>query len=672
MRYGFWCGALTVSGSLVGNIEALAQDESPVQLNEIVVEGEFDDPTGPVDGYRVERSNSAIRLGSPLDELPISIQVLPRDVIEDSNAQRVEDAVLAATGASVGNTFGGIDNRFLLRGFQADVSDNGSTVAFGPVRRRDSANVERIEVLTGPSGTLFGSGEPGGVINVVTKKPQDGFFVEGRTLFSTLTRVRQEIDINTPLSDTWNTNARFVAALEGTDSFRFRDAFDDRIPESRILLAPSFSFEPTDDLSVVIRGQYLRDDVVFDRGIPIDSGGDAVTDIDAFFGDEEFADFRVRGITADIEIDYALDQNWGLSFSGKFDDDQRDGFSLEPELLSPISFDGPAAGFPIDVVENETVLRQLEERDQSVRTFFGRIDLTGGFETGPLAHDLLVSVDSQNSLSKTGVGQTGIIDAVSIFTPGAPTALDESDLNAPFPVETELNTFSFTVLNKISWGERVHVLGGGRFDYLDQVTRLGSFGSGGIQETAFSPRVGIVVKPLDNLPVSAFFSYGESFTPNVAINEFGDTFDPIEDRTFEGGLRFDLLDGALGLTMTAFDIARRNVPVSTDATFSVESDQESRGVELTLQGAVTPNFNLVANYTYIDSELASVAPGGIEPAIGEPLVGVPNHALSVLGSYRFDEGSLDGLTLTAGLRYRGARLATNTAERSTFGIQDAI
>ncbi|MEM8792474.1 MAG: TonB-dependent receptor [Pseudomonadota bacterium] len=679
MFCGTLLGAAQAPAQETGQAETGAQtsqsatpSDTAVELNRIVVSETLEDPTGPVDGYRAQRSSSGTKLDIPIEELPLSIQVLPRDIIEDSNADRVEDTVLAATGAAVGNTFGAINESFILRGFAADVADNGALSTFGPVRRRDSANVERIEVLSGPAGALFGFGPPGGVINVVTKKPQEGFFAEGRTSASSRVRLRQEFDINTPVSETWNTNARIVGSLEGTDSFRFRQAFDQSFPESRQFVAPSISFEPTDDLSVVFKAQYMRDDVVFDRGVPIDAGGDAVTGIDAFFGDEEFSDFRVRAIIGDLEVGYEINEDWGLSFRGSIDDNKRDGFSLEPEILSPISFPGALLGLPIDVVAGETVLRQLEDRDQGIRRFFGRTDLNGTFRIGPVSHDLLLSVDAQRTRSDSKIAQSGVIDAVSIFEPGTPTPLDASDLGPPLITDTVVETVSFTFFDKISWGERLHILGGGRVDILDQTTESSSAGVIDISTTEFSPRVGLVVRPIDNLPVSAFFSYGQSFEPNTEFSITGAPIEPQIGRTFEGGVRVDFLDGDLGLTVTAFDIALENVPVTTDATFFVGSEQESRGVEVALQGAVTPNFNIVANYTYVDSELSSVDPGGLEPALGEPLAGVPEHAFSVLGSYSFDQGTLDGLTLTAGLRYRGGRLATNSFDVPILGILDAI
>ncbi|MEM9489265.1 MAG: TonB-dependent receptor [Myxococcota bacterium] len=660
--------ALGIGVAAAGSAAAQQLDEEgTTRLDEIMVLGASEDPTGPVEGYRAERSSSGTKLDLDVDEVPFSLQVVPRDVIRDSNANRVEDAVLSATGASVGNTFGGINEAFILRGFRAEVADNGALVSAAPVRRRDSANVERIEVLSGPSGAFFGLGPPGGVINVITKAPLDGEFFESRSTVSSLFRLRQEVDWNLPISETWNTNARVVAALEGTNSFRYRDFFDSTFPENRQLIAPSIAFEPIENLSVVMKFQYQRDEVVFDRGIPIDPDGEPLSDIDDFFGDEEFSDFSLRQIIGDLEIDYALNDDWSVTLRGVFDDDVREGFSVEPERVATVDVPLGEGPFPIDVVAGETILRQLEFRDQGARRSFGRLDLKGSVETGPLEHTLLLSVDGQVTSTFAKVQQTGIVDAVPINAPGTPTVLTPDDFRPQTFTQTDLDIVSFSFFDQISWGDRVHLLGGGRVDILNQTNTFFTTDIL-IEETEFSPRVGLVVKPVPSVPVSVFFSYGESFEPNLGAVEGGGAIDPQTGRTFEGGLHFDLFDEALGLTFTVFDIELVNVPVSTGGFFVVGSDQRSRGFEVLLQGAVTPNFDIIANYTFTDNELTRVDPGGLEPALGEALAGVPRHAFSLLGTYSFDSGTLQGLEVTGGLRYRGRRLASNTT-RSLDAIE---
>ncbi|MEM7528352.1 MAG: TonB-dependent receptor [Pseudomonadota bacterium] len=642
-------------------------EDGTTRLDEIMVIGATEEPTGPVEGYRAERSSSGTKLDLDIDEIPFSLQVVPRDVIRDSNANRVEDAVLSATGASIGNTFGGINEAFILRGFRAEVADNGALVSAAPVRRRDSANVERIEVLSGPSGAFFGVGPPGGVINVITKAPQDGEFFESRSTVSSLFRLRQEVDWNLPISETWNTNARVVAALEGTNSFRYRDFFDSTFPENRQLIAPSIAFEPIDNLSVVMKFQYQRDEVVFDRGIPIDANGEPLSDIDDFFGDEEFSDFRLRQLIGDLEMEYAFNDDWSVSLRGVFDDDVREGFSVEAERVATEDVPLGEGPFPIEVVAGETVLRQLEFRDQGARRSFGRLDLKGSVRTGPLDHTLLLSVDGQVTSTFAKVQQTGIVDAVSIDAPGTPTVLTPDDFRRQTFTQTDLDIVSFSFFDQISWGDRVHLLGGGRVDILKQTNTFFTTDIL-IEETEFSPRVGLVVKPVPDVPISAFFSYGESFEPNLGSREDGSALDPQTGRTFEGGLHFDFFENALGLTLTAFDIELVNVPVSTGGFFVVGSDQRSRGVEVLVQGAVTPNFNIVANYTFTDNELTRVDAGGLEPALGEALAGVPKHAFSVFGTYSFDSGALRGLEVSGGVRYRGPRLASNTT-RSLDAIE---
>ncbi|MEM8794577.1 MAG: TonB-dependent receptor [Pseudomonadota bacterium] len=637
-------------------------------LSEVVLLG-TEDPTGPVDGFKAKRSSSGTRINSELDELPVSVDVISDAVIEATNATRVETAVLAATGAAVGNTFGGVNESFIIRGFDANVADNGNLTGFFDIQVRDSANAERIEVLSGPAGALFGFGPPGGVINVITKKPQDRLFLDTKTEVSTFTRVRQEIDVNVPVAKEINLNTRFVAAFEGSDSFRFRDAFDETFPENRIFLAPSLSFEPFENFNVLLRGQYLRDSRIFDRGIPILLDGSAASEISDFFGDASLDPFIVQNLVGDLQLDYEINKNWSVSANFSGNRNERDGFSLETEafLEEPLTV-GPIPPFlpvPLEIIPGGLLLRQLEFRDQGTSRLVARGDINGSFSTGFIDHEVVASVERFSGVNDSELSQSGFLppagDAIPLSAVAAPTTLTEADLTILFDTKNDTDTLSFSFFDKLSYKDTVHILGGGRVDILDQSIISSGVLTDTVEVTEFSPRVGIVVKPLENKNFSSFFSYGESFEPNTVLAVGGGILDPELGRTFEGGLSYDFRDGAFNLAVTAFDITLENAPLSIDGVEFVGTTNSSRGVELRAKGAITDNLDLISTYTFVDSELLS---GGelFDVAEGESVVGVPKHTVTFLAQYSFREDSiLDGLSLTGSLRFQGARLLQNTS-----------
>ena len=189
--------ALQLIAAMIAPAYAQELTDEPVNLGTVVLEG---GNIGAGDGFQPQQSSALTGIDAPLDELPLSIDVITPDVIEATNAGRVQDVVTATTGAAIGNQFGGLQNSFILRGFDANVSENGGPSAFSENRQHDSANVERIEVLSGPSSALFGFGPPGGVVNVISKTPQNEQFARFETELSSLASWCGQSAVHVPFS----------------------------------------------------------------------------------------------------------------------------------------------------------------------------------------------------------------------------------------------------------------------------------------------------------------------------------------------------------------------------------------------------------------------------------------------------------------------------------------
>jgi len=320
--------ALQLIAAMIAPAYAQELTDEPVNLGTVVLES---GNIGAGDGFQPQQSSALTGIDAPLDELPLSIDVITPDVIEATNAGRVQDVVTATTGAAIGNQFGGLQNSFILRGFDANVSENGGPSAFSENRQHDSANVERIEVLSGPSSALFGFGPPGGVVNVISKTPQNEQFARFETELSSLASLRQEFDLNSPLTADGNVTARLTGAIEGSDSFRFSDFSDETFTEDRVSLSPSILFEPTDDLSVLLLGDFTQDTRIFDRGIAIGLDGEPVSDIDDFLGDPQFDDFISENISGSVEVIYDLNSDWFVTGTLAGNQNKRDGYAVEAE-----------------------------------------------------------------------------------------------------------------------------------------------------------------------------------------------------------------------------------------------------------------------------------------------------------------------------------------------------
>lgn len=626
-----------------------------LEMGEIRVEGETPSPFDPVDGYKAERSATATRMDIPIDETPAPVQVVPKEILADSGADRVEDALDFTAGAQKGNPFGGKNEGILLRGFEASFAEDGAFASGGPLASsgvRDSAVVERIEVVRGPSSALLGPGTPGGVINVVTKRPQGDTFFETESSASTFQRLRQTFDANTAFGQDKRLQARISGAVEYSDSFR------DGVDGNRQVVAPAVTFEPGDDLRIRYRGEYQRDAGEFDRGVPIDSDGDFVTDDDTYLGDPDDGDTITENLGSQLEAEYDVTDAWTARVFGGWDRSRLDGEATEPRARGPIPnvFTQPP---PQLVLTANQVARLRRERDQETTVWTGRAEITGDVKTGPIAHKALLSFEARDLSRDSEIREGNFLQNIQTQTNivnlnALQTDLPEQPLTQLSDTENDITNYGITLFDQIKPIDEISLLVGGRFDVIDQ-TQNANGNVTDVNETEFSPTVGAVVRPVPW--GSLFFRYSQSFEPNTATSQTNEPLPPQEGESFEGGVRAKLLDDAVRATVTAFHITLDNEPQdSLMGNFSVPATRTSEGVEVSVQGAVTDRLSVIANYTYTDAELSDV-PG---PRDGESPAGVPTHAANAFASYDVGAGGLDGLSLNGGVVFNGERLNTNS------------
>jgi len=620
-----------------------AKSEGVYELPSLVISAPAESPFGPVEGYRAERSATATRLDLAIEETPAAVQVLPRALLEDIGAERVDDALDFAAGVQKATNFGNTTDGFLVRGFDAIVAEDG-VLSNGPVAdinvQRDAAVVERVEVVRGPNTALYGPGAPGGIINIVTKRPQNDDFLELESQVSSFERYRQTFDGNVSLGERGRLRARLSGAVEYSDSFR------DEVESDRVVLSPALTLEPTDSLTLSYRGEYLRDVGPFDRGIPIEEKGGRLADEEDFFGDPSVGDVESGLLRNQLEIEYALGSDWTARLLASWLDNRLKGDSVEPLAISPPSFP----------FSSNLAFRELRRRDFDRKLFTGRAELAGSFSTGPADHKGLLAFEWRELDDDRGFQRTSVL-----LTP--PVDLEDPVIDTPDPAPNirsdqldEVTNFGFVLFDRIRLGPMFTIVAGARIDLVEQTSEFRGTSSGTVtkvDETEVSPTVGVVFQPVEW--GSLFFRYSQSFQVNLADGLDGQALPPQEGEGLEGGARIVLRDGALSFTLTGFSIELENVPVGDPFTqFSRASRQESRGVELVLQGDVTESLSLIASYTYLDADIADLS--GLEGS--SDLAGVPDHEVSLFASYAFRKGLLEGLSLRGGVLYTDERLNT--------------
>ena len=249
----------------------------------------------------------------PLIDTPAAIQIIPRLVIEEQGARRLSDVMRNVSGVQNGSTRGGRVDIFVMRGFQMGrIARDGfpPAISFNDGQRLGLANVERVEVLKGPASVLYGAAEPGGLINVVTKRPE----AESRYSFTgkagSFDFYNADIDLNQPLTKDGKLLARLNASYESADSFR--DLF---IKSERTHLAPSLRWRPTARTTADFDLEYYKVERPYDPGL-IAIGGKALALPRERFLGSRMDRFKSDEVRLQTTVDHQLNENWSLRALG--------------------------------------------------------------------------------------------------------------------------------------------------------------------------------------------------------------------------------------------------------------------------------------------------------------------------------------------------------------------
>lgn len=587
------------------------------------------------------------RTDTPLREVPQSIRIVPRQVIDDIGAVRLEEAYDFVSGVSRQNSFGGMWDNFSIRGFSGDINTgpnflrNGFAGNRGFNAPRDTANVERIEVLKGPASALYGGSEPGGVLNVVTKKPQ---FKPGHSVelyAGSYDTYRTLFDSTGPITDTFA--YRLNLAHEDKGGFR------DHVGSKRYLLAPSFSWLLAPDTFLNYDLEVLRHKAPFDRGVVAVGGRTGSMSREAFLGEPGDGDITIDNHTHQLTLEHAFSLDWRAKVGLSWRTTALEGYSTEVRPSNPLLF------VPVG---SRNINRERRYRNYDSRDLAFQGEIHGKFTTGGVGHELLAGLDSYRfSLDSVTMrvrpGNYSIDIDHPVYGQPLPTPVSNTD-----SLERQRATGVF-MQDQISLAEDWRLLLGVRHDRFHQRVHNRRTDTRSIQDhSVTTPRVGLTWLLAPTL--STYVLASESFRPNSGIDAAGAAFSPERGRAKEIGLKFEAPDQGFGATLAVFEIDKKNVltrdPGNPD--FSVAAGEaRSRGVEIDLAGQLTDRIRITANYAFIDAEITK----DNNPALrGAPLLNVPRNSGSALLMY--EDGFAGGrFGIGAGATYVGRR-SGNAAE----------
>jgi len=595
---------------------------------------------GPVQGYRATRSATATRTDTPIEEVPQSISVVPRQVIEDLGDTRIDRALDFAGGVGRQNDFGGMSNSsFSIRGFPSGFSAgplfrNGFSVNRG-YYSADTSTLERIEVLKGPAGGLFGRGDPGGVINLVSKRPQNETFNHLKFSAGRWDRYRADWDSNAPLMDDGSLLARVNLALETRKSFR------DYADMQRKMVAPALTWHLNDSTRLMLDSEFTRTDNVMDRGIPSVNGKLGGVKHSTFLGEPGDGKLHLTTSLMQLSLEHDFQPGWTARLAGQYLD------SVIKGTVTDVLFSGPLFG-------TDTMSRRYNPNDMRHHSLVLHAEVLGKFNLGGMQHQLLAGLETEN-WRQDYYNHFSATNADTSLPPSFPINIynpvygGTRPATSPSYSKDRVKSYALNLQDQIDFSERLSGLLGLRLERFKQ-QRWNPLNTDKAKQDKdiVVPRAGLSYKLSQE--VNVFAGVGTSFVPNRP-NYNGQILKPEKGLGYETGVKLDLLEGRLGATIAAFHITKENVanPDPVDPNYSITvGEVRSQGIDAQVSGKIGEQFELIAAYAFIDAQVTKDQRAGYK---GSRPGGVPRHSGSILGVWKFQ----DGMSVGASVNHVGQR-----------------
>ncbi|GGF56314.1 TonB-dependent receptor [Azorhizobium oxalatiphilum] len=624
-----------------------AADSSLVILDTVNVEGQNDSPTGPVVGYVARQTLTGTKTATPLVEVPQSISVITRDQMEDRAVENIGQALDYSVGV-VSSPYGN-DPRFdspIIRGFNAQNSQylNGlKLIRDQGMTSIDPYALERIDVLRGPSSVLYGQGNPGGLINLVSKRPTFTNFGEFNLEAATFDRYTASFDIGGVIGPDNKVSYRL------TGLGRLADTQTDYVNDDRYLFAPSITFRPdgATELTVLAMVQYDTPDNTV--GLPNQYTLQSLNGLRAsrstYLGDPDF-NYASRTLsTIGYEFSHTFDNNITFRQNARY-------LSLNYDYGS-LYYSGLSTTNPL------VAARGTQETTENLGTFTIDNQLEGKFSTGALSHEVLVGLDYRQHDTNTYTS-FGTAPDINIFAPVYGQYIPNTVWYAS-KVDGTLSQLGLYAQDQIRLQNWLLTLGV-RHDWASiQSTQVTNFGNTDQDQDddATTYRVGLTY--LFENGIAPYVSYSTSFEPvigNMPVQLGGGAFQPSKGEQWEAGVKYQPVGWNGFFTAAVYDLTQTNVSSSAlvgGISQTVQNGEVNvKGVELSATVSLVEGLKLLANYTYMNAEITQGDNAGNRPA------NVPENAANLWLDYTWQNGPLKGFGVGGGVRYVGERYDLDT------------
>jgi len=598
------------------------------------------DAAGDVGFTARKASSSTLKSDLPLNETAQSVTVVTREQMNARGVQSLTDALQGVAGV-VSGYYGrrGWDD-FIIRGQRAteSVYVDGLRVEMDARVAQETFGAERIEVLKGPASVNFGLVQPGGMVNMVSKRPRAEAFTEVALTGGSDNFRQFTFDFGRPLSDTGRSAVRINGLMLNSD-----DPTDFVYYKNR-WIAPSMSLDLGTRTDFTILTSFQTREYVRQQGLPVRGSvlpnPNGRVDRSLFIGEPGFGPYEASQARIGYALEHRFDSGWTLRQNFRWQDYDMDG------RLVAVAGSGLQAN-------NRLLNRQGTLQDFRGHGYGLDTHLTRAFDIGTMRHTVLAGVDT-NHHAKRETTTRCTVAALNVYTPvyGATvncgstplTDLDETIRYTGVYLRDQVrltDRLNASVTLRRDWAsvDSTNVLTGTSITDENYATTTGS--------------AGLIYEVIDG--VSPYVSYAESFLPQGGYSVSGQAVKPESGKQTEVGVKFSFAQGRIQATVAHFDLERQDVRASDASNpgfYILIGEQRTRGYELELLADLRNGWNLSAAYANTDGEVVR----DVNTAnIGKPLDNVPRHSASLWAQYRVRSGALTGLGLGAGLRYESEK-----------------
>ena len=639
---------------------------------------------GPAATIAARQSATGTKTDTSIEKVPQSISVVTAEEMALHQPRSVKEALSYTPGVAVGTR--GASNTYdylIIRGFAADGQSQNNYLDGMKMQGNfyndaviDPYMIERAEVMRGPTSVLYGKSSPGGLLNMVSKRP--------------LTEPLKEVQFKVGTDSLFQTGFDFSDALDDDGVYSYRltglarsnNAQQERAEEQRYTIAPSFSWRPSDKTNFTFLSYFQNEPETGYYGWlpkegtvdPLPNGDRLPTDFNEGAKNNTYSrNQKMVGYSFDHEFNDTFTVRQNLRFAeNKTSQNSVYGYGV----CSDAANSGNAlcnALSPAD--KGHYLARKYVVDDEKLQNFTVDTQLQSKFATGDVDHILLTGVDYMRMRNDINAwfGYDGSVPLLDLYNPvysDFDFGSKNPDNSGPYQLLNKQQQTGLYVQDQAQWN-KVLVTLGGRYDWAEQDSFNRVTGTTASRDdNQFTWRGG--VNYLFDNGVTPYFSYSESFEPSSQSDAQGKPFAPSKGKQYEVGVKYVPSDRPIVLTGALYQLTKTNNLMADPAGsfFSVEGGEiRARGVEIEAKAALSASVNVVGSYTYTDVEYTTDTNyKGNTPAQ------VPEHMASLWGDYTFYDGALSGLTLGTGGRFSSSSYGdpANSFKVGSYAVMDAL